>query len=1033
MSVTVTPTISIPVSDPNDSSYFAQPGQGYDGVVDIRFNGNATGTGALLSDGRHILTAAHLWDGGNTTIATSAIAIRFSILGDTTDYAIESYTLHPSYNEADQDTNNDLALIKLAADAPSGANRYELYTDSDEVGQTMTIVGFGLRGTGTDGQDNADPTVQGRVGQNRVDALGDVLNSTAGRSIVEGSQLIFDFDNGTTANDAGTLINAPDTGLGSQEVNTTSGDSGGPSFIDGKLAGVTSYGITPTGLGFATNTDIDTATNSTFGEFSANIRVSHYVDWINATAGLSSSGDAPALPTLAVADASVTEADSFARTMTFTVSLSAAAASPVTVQYATADGTATAGSDYTAASGTLTIPAGETSGTISVSVTGDIAIESDETFTLTLSNESNATLADATATGTITENETAVWSAQAYLDANPDLVSAGVTTETALGHYTAFGYQEGRAISFDAAAYLEVNPDVAAAGFTTSNAITHYVAFGKTEGRPLAADAYLNANPDLVAAGFDAAAAGSHFATFGRTEGRVAGFDAAGYALLNPDLLAAGLSVPELIQHWQFTGETEGRQIFSPGAYFAANNDVANAGVNAYLHYQNAGQAEGRATTPSSGSSGDDSGGDTSPSGLSITFDYRFDTAGFFTSEARAGLEEAARIWSTYLKDDFTNVPAGTVLRIDDPVTGQAQEVTLESEIDDILVFVGARNIPGTTLAQAGPETNVDGDIYNARTDIAFRGGAATNFEPWAGSLTVDTGTDWDYSTGTVADGKFDFVSVMLHEIGHVLGISTAGAYDSQITNSVFTGTNAEANNSGSGVPLTADGHVEEGFLNDTVLMDPTTGSGPAIRTPSAIDLALLADIGYQIDGFTTQGTTPSIVSEGDDQTVFGTVLADTIDGLGGADQIQGNTGDDSLSGGLGDDTLFGGGGNDTLAGDGGSDQVQGGEGNDSLLIGDGGDSLFGQDGTDIFYVQSGAGSHSIGDFDLTETLVIDPALGVSTPAQALAAVSTQFSNATEFTWGGQTVTVFQTSLTESNFLIGTFGSIATSAADFGM
>ena len=66
--------------------------------------------------------------------------------------------------------------------------------------------------------------------------------------------------------------------------------------------------------------------------------------------------------------------------MQFLVTLSAASTQSVSVQYATADGTATAGSDYTSASGTLTFAPGELTKTISVAVTGDTTLESDETL-----------------------------------------------------------------------------------------------------------------------------------------------------------------------------------------------------------------------------------------------------------------------------------------------------------------------------------------------------------------------------------------------------------------------------------------------------------------------------------------------------------------------------------------------------------------------------------------------------------------------------------------------------------------------------
>ena len=85
--------------------------------------------------------------------------------------------------------------------------------------------------------------------------------------------------------------------------------------------------------------------------------------------------------------------------LAFRVTLGRAVAWPVTVRYATADGTATAGADYEAASGTLTFAAGETEKTVSVAALADGTAESAETLTLTLTDPSGATLARATATG----------------------------------------------------------------------------------------------------------------------------------------------------------------------------------------------------------------------------------------------------------------------------------------------------------------------------------------------------------------------------------------------------------------------------------------------------------------------------------------------------------------------------------------------------------------------------------------------------------------------------------------------------------
>ena len=110
-------------------------------------------------------------------------------------------------------------------------------------------------------------------------------------------------------------------------------------------------------------------------------------------------------PSLAIDDASAAEGNGAATTLAFRVSLSAASSRPVSVGYATADGTAASPADYAAASGTVTFAPGETEKTIPVSVVADAAVEPDETFTLTLSNAVNATIGTGTATGRITNDD----------------------------------------------------------------------------------------------------------------------------------------------------------------------------------------------------------------------------------------------------------------------------------------------------------------------------------------------------------------------------------------------------------------------------------------------------------------------------------------------------------------------------------------------------------------------------------------------------------------------------------------------------
>ena len=107
---------------------------------------------------------------------------------------------------------------------------------------------------------------------------------------------------------------------------------------------------------------------------------------------------------LSVADATASEEDD--STIDFVVTLNPASDESVTVDYATANGSASSGSDYTATSGTLTFNASETSKTIQVSIIDDTVVDNNETLTITLSNASGAEISDGQATGTITDGDT---------------------------------------------------------------------------------------------------------------------------------------------------------------------------------------------------------------------------------------------------------------------------------------------------------------------------------------------------------------------------------------------------------------------------------------------------------------------------------------------------------------------------------------------------------------------------------------------------------------------------------------------------
>src|SRR5207247_1535693 len=126
-----------------------------------------------------------------------------------------------------------------------------------------------------------------------------------------------------------------------------------------------------------------------------------------------------------------TEGNSGTTNANFIVTLSAASSRTVTVNYATADGTATAPSDYVAIpTTTLTFSPGQTTKTIPVPVNGDTVDEADKTFTVNLSNPTNATLSTVTGTGTIIDDDGPP-SVTLSLSGSPMAEAGGVATVTA--------------------------------------------------------------------------------------------------------------------------------------------------------------------------------------------------------------------------------------------------------------------------------------------------------------------------------------------------------------------------------------------------------------------------------------------------------------------------------------------------------------------------------------------------------------------------------------------------------------------------
>jgi hypothetical protein len=175
------------------------------------------------------------------------------------------------------------------------------------------------------------------------------------------------------------------------------------------IAGSDYVATSPTRLSIPDGSTSRTFTVAINGDGTYEANETFLVDVANVTGAVVADGQAiatitndDAIPALSIADVAIYEGDSGTQTAAFAVTLSGRSAFPVTFDIATADGTATAGSDYVGKSTAgLTIPAGSSSVSFNVAVNGDTVVEPNENFQVNLANVAGAVVADGQAVGTI--------------------------------------------------------------------------------------------------------------------------------------------------------------------------------------------------------------------------------------------------------------------------------------------------------------------------------------------------------------------------------------------------------------------------------------------------------------------------------------------------------------------------------------------------------------------------------------------------------------------------------------------------------
>ncbi|RMF83954.1 MAG: peptidase M10A and M12B matrixin and adamalysin [Nitrospirae bacterium] len=254
---------------------------------------------------------------------------------------------------------------------------------------------------------------------------------------------------------------------------------------------------------------------------------------------------------------------------------------------------------------------------------------------------------------------------------------------------------------------------------------------------------------------------------------------------------------------------------------------------------------------------------------FTIQFDYGYDTGGFFSSHpnAQTDLQAAGHYFETRITDTLSAITSGGpnhfTASFTDPATGNPTSISDYSvPADTLVVFVGGQNLGGSALGQGGPggfsvsgtQSFVDAAAYRGQAGAAAS--PPTDFGPWGGSITFDSGANWYFDPDPATDESFsgyDFYSVALHELGHVLGIGTADSWYALVSGGSFTGSAAQAAYGG---PVPVNGGADHwagsvaGLLPDGTLQEAamTPAIGPHQRKRfTDVDLAALSDVGWQV------------------------------------------------------------------------------------------------------------------------------------------------------------------------------------------
>jgi hypothetical protein len=255
---------------------------------------------------------------------------------------------------------------------------------------------------------------------------------------------------------------------------------------------------------------------------------------------------------------------------------------------------------------------------------------------------------------------------------------------------------------------------------------------------------------------------------------------------------------------------------------------------------------------------------------VDIQFDYSMDTSGFFADASRkALLDLAAASFENRFTDNLAAiVPGGGntwTAVIDSPSQLDTNDPSrrLSVNIDNqtiaantIRIYVGAIPFGSSRLAEAGPGGyNANGttawlDLVQARGQVGALASPARDVGLWGGSMAFSSDANWYFGTdgNAVPAGRTDFVTVAIHELGHVLGFGTLAPFTSRVVSGTFNGPEATRINGGTQPAATSDGgHWATGVTSDNqqAILVPTIPAAKRLFVTS-LDWAALQDIGWE-------------------------------------------------------------------------------------------------------------------------------------------------------------------------------------------